>query len=183
MAETVAVALIVLLIFFVIFLFILAAALYVLKGFAYQKAMRLLKYNKSWMAWIPYARDYGLADAASGGEPTMKFFNADAPSWMFKFWFLFSYAISVFPMGGALAGFLYKLFFQGGVYRTVYAKLENRTINSATCVGFFSTVIDLIPIIKFLKYKYPEEEAAPVPMIETAVQPEAPVQEEIPPQN
>ena len=158
------VVLLILLIWFLVLICIaVGVAMYILRALAYRKAMRLLHYRKSWMAWIPFAQHYALADAASEGAPTMKLFNADCPVWFFKFWFLMSYALSVFPFGGAIAGFIYRLFFQGSVFRTAYAKIENRSLGSRTAIGFFSTIIELIPIIKFLSYNSPAEPEKAVP--------------------
>ena len=173
MNEALAAVLIFFFIFLAFVIIAVAIAMYILTGFAYQKAMRILKYKYSWMAWIPYAKHYALADAASEGKDTMKLFNANCPVFFFKFWFLLSPALTMLPFAGPLAAFVYKLFFQGSVYRAYYEKIDGKSAGGATTLGFFSTVITLIPVIKFLSYKLPQQaeekpQAEAVPMIEEA---------------
>ena len=171
------------------FAVLVAIGLYILRAVAFQKLLRKYNYRKSWMAWIPYAQYYALADAAAEGSPTMKLFSADCPVWWFKFWYIITNVAAYLPFVGPVAIFIFKMFFLGSVYRTIYARVEGRTLGSRTALGFFSAIIGLIPIIKFLHYdsskiagceeKKPAEEAVPVPLIEAVKAPaqEAPVSE------
>ena len=142
-----------LLIWFVCLVIIMVAVgMYILRAVAFQKLLRKYNYRKSWMAWIPFAQYYALADAAAEGKPTMKLFSGDCPVWWFKFWYIITFAAAYIPFIGAPAIFVFKMFFLGSVYRTIYARCENRTLGSRTALGFFSAIIELIPIIKFLHY-------------------------------
>ena len=155
----------------------LAVGMYILRALAYQKVMRKYNYRKTWMAWIPFAQHYALADAASEGKSTMKFFSADCPAWFFKFWFLVAGVGAFVPFIGGTAAFVYTLLFQGNIYRTIYARAEKRSPGSRTAIALFSTIIELIPIIKFLCYNKEKieplaENPAPEPAVPllTAVQ-------------
>ena len=130
----------------------IAVAMYILRSFAFRKVLRKYNYRKTWMAFIPYAQYYAIADAAAEGKPTMKFFSADCPVWWFKFWYIITTAGSFVPFIGPTAVFVFRMFFLGFVYRTIYARCEKRTLGSRTALGFVSSFIELIPIIKFLHY-------------------------------
>ena len=155
-----------------VFAVIIAVGMYVLRAIAFQKVLRKYKYRKSFLAWIPFAQYYALADAAAEGQTTLKLFSANCPVWWFKFWYVVVYVAGFVPFIGPLAITVFKMFFLGSVYRTIYARVENRTLGSRTALGFFSALIGLIPIIKFLSYdgspiaEKTAEESAPVPLIE-----------------
>ena len=163
--------------FFCLVIIMVAVGMYILRAVAFQKLLRKYNYRKSWMAWIPFAQYYALADAAAEGKPTMKLFSGDCPVWWFKFWYIITFAAAYIPFIGAPAIFVFKMFFLGSVYRTIYARCENRTLGSRTALGFFSAIIELIPIIKFLHYNKdmitPAEEPERGPVLLTEAVPAA----------
>lgn len=44
---------------------------YVLTSIAHMKALKALGYDNAWMAWIPFAQQYALADVAAGNQETV----------------------------------------------------------------------------------------------------------------
>lgn len=138
-----------------IFVFLFMAIFYVLYGVSHMKALKALGYNRPWMAWIPFANYWALAEAALDGEESINFFNSlSVPATLFKLWWLISYGASFIPGVGAVLNIAMQVICLGTCYVKVYARLDGTTEEAAQALGYVSGFFPIIATFKFLLGHY-----------------------------
>ena len=71
---------------------------YVLTSIAHMKALKALGYDNAWMAWIPFAQQYALADVAAGNQETVMLFGSlSVPAMLYKFWWVLWIVLMFIP--------------------------------------------------------------------------------------
>ena len=61
---------------YLIIVLIIVVVCWVLYGISHMKALKAVGYDKAWMAWIPYANMWALAEVALDGDESMTLFGS-----------------------------------------------------------------------------------------------------------
>lgn len=140
---------------YLVFLLVVVVAAYVLYGISHMKALKALGYDKPWMAWIPFANYWALADVALNGEESMNLFGSlSIPAIVFKLWWVIAYVVNFIPAVGGLCFLVINIICLGTCYIKMYARLEGKDEKDVRVVGYLSGWIPLIALCKFLAGKY-----------------------------
>lgn len=140
---------------YLIFLLVVVVLVYVLYGISHMKALKALGYDKPWMAWIPFANYWALADVALNGEDSMNLFGSlSIPGIVFKLWWVIYIVVSCIPKVGNLLGMVLTIICLGTCYIKMYARLDGKDEKDVRVVGYLSGWIPLIALCKFLAGKY-----------------------------
>lgn len=140
---------------YLIFVFVVIIAVYVLYSLSHMKALKALGYDKPWMAWIPFANYWALADVALNGEESMNLFGSfSIPAIAFKLWWLIAYIVMFVPAVGQLLYLAVTIIGLGTCYIKMYARLDGKDEKDVRVLGYLSGWIPLIAMCKFLAGKY-----------------------------
>ena len=87
---------------------IIGIALYLVASFARYRYLRIRSYERAWMAFIPIANIWALAEATYGRKERINIYGWDAPAIVLKLWPMAAYVlalvINVIPViGGVLS--------------------------------------------------------------------------------
>lgn len=134
------------------FLFLMLIGVYVLWSIACAKALIYAGYSNTWMAWIPIAREWALADAASAGSETLDMFGAQVPKILFELSGLL-FLIVIVPFIGAILFLPGTIILRGTIYSNLYATCEDVDISQTRVLGYLSGAFPIIALIKFFMYK------------------------------
>ena len=135
----------------IIFVILFMGVFYVIYGISHSKALKALGYDKPWMAWIPLANCWALAEVALDGEEEMKFFDSiSVPAMAFKLWWLIAYAVSIVPGVGAILNLAMRVICLGTCYIKVYARLDGKSEAETQVLGYVSGFLPIIAAVKFL---------------------------------
>ncbi len=139
----------------IIFSFLIGAIFYVLCGISHSKALKALGYDKPWMAWIPFANFWALAEVALDGEENILFFDSlRVPAMLFKLWWLVAYAVALIPGVGGLLNLVLQIICLGACYTKMYARLDGKTEDETKGIGYVSGFLPIIAVFKFLMGHY-----------------------------
>ena len=134
---------------------VIAIVVYVLSSVAHMKALKALGYANAWLAWIPVAWQYALADAASEGRENVPLFgNTTVPAMMYKLWWIALFVLPFVPVIGPLASVVIRVMFLGNCYMKIFARLDRTDENSQKVIGYVSGFLPIIAVVKFLAGKY-----------------------------
>lgn len=137
------------------FLLVLIIA-YVLYAVAYYKALKAVGYKNPWMIFIPFACNYALTDAAfdSDEDASKIFFGAfTLPKTLVNFWWVLLLFTGYVPVIGGLLTIALNVIFLGAIYTSLYSKIDGTNYADNKVLGYISSVITLIPIIKWIGLK------------------------------
>lgn len=128
---------------------------YVLSSLAHMKALKALGYDKAWMAWIPFAQQYALADVAAANQSSVPLFGSvSVPAPLYKFWWAVWIVLSFIPIIGSIASVVWLVVFLGNCYMKVYARLDGTSEQEQQVIGYLSGFLSIIAVVKFLAGKY-----------------------------
>lgn len=142
-----------------IFLFLLVVVgigCYLLMAFGIQKMLKTLHYDKTWMAWIPLANLFAIAQVASRGQDEMKIFNFQLPTVVMGLWWIVYFVLGRIPHVGTLLATACQVICLGTCFINIYAMLDGKSEEEEKAIGFVSGLIPIIAVIKFLCYQGPE---------------------------
>lgn len=140
---------------YLVFLLAIVVLVYVLYSLSHMKALKALGYDKPWMAWIPFANYWALADVALNGEDSMNLFGSfSVPGIVFKLWWVIAYVVMFVPAVGNLLYLVVSIIGLGTCYIKMYARLDGKDEKDVRVVGYLSGWIPLIAMCKFLAGKY-----------------------------
>lgn len=137
----------------ILFVFALVVLLYVLWALAVQKVLKKLGSDIFWMAWIPILSTIALAREADDGSGNVDMFGQSIPVNIFMFWSIIDIALGMVPGIGNVLSFVFSGICGGIMYRTVYARCENRKESDMLAIGLISGFFPIIALVKFLTYK------------------------------
>lgn len=137
---------------FVFVLLAIVIAMYVLCSMARMKVLKIYGYANPWMAWVPILCEFAIADAACEGKDKLPLFGASAPSWLFKFYWLISFAVGFVPVVGTVASIVLQVILLGTIYTHIYARIEDKELSDCQVLGYISGFFTIIAIVKFLCY-------------------------------
>lgn len=137
----------------IFFLAVVSIAVYVLSSIGISKVLGMYGYANKWHAWIPFLNYYALATVALGDSKSYVLFGKDIPAAVFKFWWVSLFVTGLIPFVGGILGIAIQVICFGTVYTLIYSALENKTIEECKVLGYVSSIIGIIPLVKFLMYK------------------------------
>lgn len=141
--------------FFVIVIVILGIflAAYVIGAVAYQRGLRLCGYSKPWMAWIPFARQYALADAVGDADGNTTVLGFQIPSMVFNFWWVLQIAANWIPSVGTVISLVIGVICMGSCFGKMYSAIEGKAEEDTVAIGYVSGIFPIVAIVKFLAAK------------------------------
>lgn len=147
---------------YLVVILVIGIACYVIASLAHMKALKAMGYDKAWMAWIPYAQQYALADAAARGQENITLFGSvSVPAALYKFWWAVMLAVQVLgwiisPLVSlmSLVSLALQIIFLGNCYVKIYAELDGTDEKDQQVIGYLSGFLVIIAVIKFLFGKY-----------------------------
>ena len=78
---------------------IIIAVFYLLTSFAYYKALKMLNYQYTWFAFIPFLRTYGLTAAINPGNYDVNIVGINIQAGLFNFWWILLLVASLIIIG------------------------------------------------------------------------------------
>lgn len=140
---------------YIFFFLIFMGIFYVLYGISHMKALKALGYDKPWMAWIPFAKYWALAEVVLNGEENMNLLDSfNIPAMAFKLWWLIAYAVSFVPGVGGILNIVLHVICLGTCYVKIYARLDGKDERETQALGFVSGFFQIVAVIKFLIGRY-----------------------------
>lgn len=140
---------------YLLVILVVLAVCYVLTSLAHMKALKALGYDKAWMAWIPFAQQYALADVAAGNQESVTLFGTlSVPAMLYKFWWVLWIICPFIPVIGTFATTALMIVFLGNCYVKIYARLDNTSEQEQQVIGYLSGFLVIIAVVKFLAGKY-----------------------------
>lgn len=132
---------------------LIGVVMYVITSLAYKKVFDMYEYQNWVFAWIPFLRTYALADVCVKDEPEVVLLGMHINSQLFKFWWVIQLVVAFIPYIGGIASFVLQIICLGHCYTTVYADMDDKTYSESQGLGYLSSVISLIFIIKALFHR------------------------------
>lgn len=140
---------------YIVAIVVIGLIVYVLSSLAHMKALKALGYDKAWMAWIPFAQQYALADVAADNQQSVHLFGSiSVPAVLYKFWWILWIVLPFVPIIGSLASTVVLVVFLGNCYVKIYARLDGTSEQEQQVIGYLSGFLSIIAIVKFLAGKY-----------------------------
>lgn len=140
---------------YIVAIVVIGLIVYVLSSLAHMKALKALGYDKAWMAWIPFAQQYALADVAADNQQSVHLFGSiSVPAVLYKFWWILWIVLPFVPVIGSLASTVVLVVFLGNCYVKIYARLDGTSEQEQQVIGYLSGFLSIIAIVKFLAGKY-----------------------------
>ncbi len=140
---------------YLIIVLIIVVVCWVLYGISHMKALKAVGYDKAWMAWIPYANMWALAEVALDGDESMTLFGSfNIPAIAFKLWWVIGLVLAFIPTVGSLLNLVLTVICLGTCYIKMYAKLYGRDEKDVQALGYVSGFFPIIAVFKFLFGKY-----------------------------
>ena len=134
-----------------LFMLVLAVAIYVVNALATMKALKALGYDKSWMAWIPFANYYALADVICKDKDSIRIVNSfDVPANLFKFWWVLLFVAAFIPKIGGLLSETVLVLFLGTNFIKIFALYDRKSESEEQVLGYISGAFPIVAAIKFL---------------------------------
>lgn len=125
---------------------------YVVQALATQRALRILGYDKPWLAWIPLGNLFALAEV-TGDDVAVLWFGIQVPMKAFRFWWLANFVCTLIPIVGGLLSLLITVMCLTWTYSRVYSALDGVPYENEMLIAVLSAFIGIIPIIKFFAAK------------------------------
>jgi hypothetical protein len=129
-------------------------AAYVVTSFGYYKALKRLGYQNAWLAWIPIANLYALADVAANGEESINVIGTlEVPAMVYKLWWLAMLVFYFVPVIGWLLTIIFRIIFLGDVFMRLFARIDNVTRQEEQVLGYIAGFIPFVAVVKFIVAK------------------------------
>lgn len=130
---------------------------YIISSFAVFRLLRLVRYDKSFLAWIPVVKDFALIDAFKGVISGFPIIGLQCSVKNFKIAWIISVLIPSIGIGSesvVLSAILciLHIVIMGSVFTYIYASMENTSLSSRTFLGLLSGIFGIIAVIKFYMY-------------------------------
>lgn len=132
---------------------VIVVAAYILASLGTQKVLKKFQYPRPWMAWIPFANYYALADILQDKEGNTSILGQKVPAMLFNFWFVVPFALSYVPGVGSILYMVANIILYGTICTFIYSRIDNKPEKDVRVLGYLSGWISIIAIIKFLCIK------------------------------
>ena len=134
---------------------VISIVFYVLYGISHMKALKALGYDRPWMAWIPFANNWALAELVLNGEENITFFNSfEVPAIVFKIWWLIAIGVCCVPIVGNLLSVVIRVICLGTCYIRMFARLDGTDEEKQQVIGYVSGFFTIVASCKFLVGRY-----------------------------
>ena len=136
---------------YVVIVLVLAAAVYVWISFVTYRALQSAKYEKAWMAWIPYARNYALADVTKDEGDKTRVLNAfEVPNWCYQFYWVIPLVLAFVGLPSGLEWILNiacSVIFAGTIYTKLYAWHDKVSEDDKRTLGIVSGIFPIVYLV------------------------------------
>ena len=140
---------------YVIIMSVISIVFYVLYGISHMKALKVLGYDRPWMAWIPFANNWALAEVVLNGAENINFFNSfEVPALVFKLWWLIAIGVCGVPVVGNLLSVVIRVICLGTCYIKMFARLDGTDEEKQQVIGYISGFFTIVASCKFLIGRY-----------------------------
>lgn len=156
---------------FAVIVFGLAAAYYIFTSAANAKALRMVGYDKAWLAWVPYLRYWAIAEATKNEGHTTKIYGRwNVPNTLYTLWFTLLLVVQIIDSGltiwfpaslGMIIDSIIMGVLLGGAYAKLLSKITHKTEPQCYTFGICSGVFPIIAAFKFCFVK-PSKKEIPV---------------------
>ncbi len=126
---------------------------YVLFALGTMHVLKKLNYPTAWFAWIPIANTFALGQCCDEGDGKNHVFGLEVPNIVICLYPVISFLVSMIPVLGWLASLAVTFLCGGLVYTSIYAQMEGKTEKDCQVIGYLSSIIVFIPIVKFMIYR------------------------------
>ena len=133
---------------------IISIAIYVWSGIETHKVLKHLGYKNAWMAWVPYANRYAVADVIRGDDDQTEVLGHKVPALLFNFWWLAALVVLLVPTIGYLCYVAMSIICLGTCYKDIFARCENKQPEEVSSVAYIAGFLPIIALIKFTGYKF-----------------------------
>lgn len=127
---------------------LLSFGLYIVGALAVWRVLKMLGYDKAWLAWIPFGRYYALAEATMEKDVYLPF-NITLAMDVFKWWWLIPILSSAIP----IISIAVTVICFGWTLKKIYAMCEGVSPDQVSTIAYISAYIQIIMWIKFFTYK------------------------------
>ena len=135
-----------------VFGFFLLIATYAFHSGGEYLLLKRMQYERPWMAWIPLANYYALADAATRGLKTVRFYKWEIKAESFRFWIAAAIVANFVPIIGGLAMTAIIIICRYICCSRIFAYCENKSQDKVNGISWVSAVIYTVATIKFYIY-------------------------------
>jgi len=160
---------------YVVVLVIIGIAYYVWSSFVTYRVLQSANYDKAWMAWIPYARNYALADVTKDEGDKTKVLNAfEVPNWLYQFYWVVPLILLFVKLPGTLEWIINiacSVIFLGTIYKKLFAWHDRVAEEDKTAIGIVGAIVNIVAIIIMTGWKAEDVIERPA-KIETSEAPE-----------
>jgi hypothetical protein len=133
---------------------LLVVACYIVCALGFMKALKRVGYPNAWLAWIPLAQYYALADVAAQGQENITIIGTlSIPAMLYKLWWVVAIVINIVPAIGSILALAITIICSGHVFTRLFAMIERTSEQSQQAIGYISGFIPLVGAIKFLVTK------------------------------
>ena len=137
---------------FMVIVGIIGLAAYIFNSLQHQKVFKKLGYANAWMAWIPFAFNYALADIACPDEGFVLFGKTIEKN-LFKFYMVVLFVASFVPVVGGIVSLVGNVYCTGFCYNRLFAHLEQKSLEECKVVAYCSGFCPIIAAFKFMGVK------------------------------
>ena len=144
---------------FAVFVFGLVTAYYIFSSAANAKALRMIGYNKAWLAWVPYLRYWAIADATKDDGPTTRIYGRwNVYNALYTLWFALLFVVQLMDGGitvfipaalGTILDLIIMGVFLGGAYAKVLSRITGKPEEECYFFGAWSGVFPIVAAIRF----------------------------------
>jgi hypothetical protein len=134
--------------------YLFVVAIYVVTALGYYKCLKSFGYQNAWMAWVPFANSYALADVAANGQQEINLIGTvKIPVILYKFWWAVTLVVSFFPIIGGLVALVIRVIVLGDIFIKLFSRLTYTKEEDQKAIGYISGLIPIVAAIKFLTMK------------------------------
>lgn len=121
---------------------------YVLYGISHMKMFKMVGYENYWMAWIPVACYYALADCVRIND--VNIFGAVIPKHVFKLWWILLFVLNLIPGIGNILALVLKTICRGWCYNMIFSYTDNKPYSETRVLAYIAGFIPVIAVFKYL---------------------------------
>lgn len=129
---------------------------YILSSFAVMKALKILGYDKPWLAWIPYGLYFALTEATGYATVDLNL-GLSIDMNLFRFWWVLIIVTPMIPGVGMLLTTALNIIVLGWNYGVLFAALDSKDYDETKGLGYVAGFFGIVAFIKFLTAK-PQED-------------------------
>ena len=127
---------------------LIGIAIYVWSSLVTYRALQAAKYDKAWMAWVPFLNYYALADVTKDEGENTKVLNAfEVPNWLYQFFWVVLVITTIFNINGTVEWILNiacSVIFLGTIYTKLFAWHDKVSEDEKRTMGIVSGIFNVV---------------------------------------